>query len=103
MRVRIKTKYPDLDLAIRDISQAIDTLFKGNGDNVGSVTLMLSSTTTVVTDARVGATSVITLSPTNAAGATELANIYVSTTNGQFTLTHTNAGTTRTFGYVING
>lgn len=103
MRPRVKNQYVDFESAIKDISKVIDQILRGQTDNVGEVTLTLSATTTLVTDARVGTSSVITFAATDATSAAELANLYVSTTNGSFTITHSNAGTTRTFKYVING
>ena len=70
--------------------------------SVQSVTLTTSSTTTTVTDTRMGEDLMVILTPTNANAAAE--NIYVSSElNGSFVLTHASAGTTRTFNYLIVG
>ena len=69
---------------------------------VKSVTLATSSTTTTVTDEKMGKAKTVQLIPTNANAAAE--NIHLSTKNdGSFVLTHTSAGTTRTFDYFIVG
>lgn len=69
---------------------------------VSIVTLTTSSTTTTVTDARMGTDKTVVLTPTDANAAAE--NIYLSSAlDGSFVLTHASAGTTRTFNYVIIG
>lgn len=69
---------------------------------VRSVTLTLSSATTTVTDEKMGEDKSVILTPTNSAAASEA--IYLSSAlNGSFVLTHANAGTTRTFDYMIVG
>jgi hypothetical protein len=69
---------------------------------VSTLTLTLSQTTTTVTDVRMGSDKTVVLTPTDANAAAE--NIYLSSAlNGSFVLTHANAGTTRTFNYVIIG
>ena len=67
-----------------------------------SVTLTLSSTTTVVTDERMGEDRTVLPIPTNANAASE--DIYLHTkANGSFTWGHSSAATTRTFDYIITG
>ena len=82
----------------RLLAQGINRLIP----TVESVTLTTSSTTTTVTDKRMGEDQMVILTPTNANAAAE--NIYVSSkANGSFVLTHASAGTTRTFDYIIKG
>jgi len=83
----------------------IRQLSDGKSNNTGTVTLTINSATTVVSDFRAGADSVITFMPTTANAAAELATMYVSSQGKQtFTLTHANnALNDRTFGVTITG
>lgn len=89
------------------LSQAINELYQGRSNAIGTVTLTASAATTVVAAENCGDESVVFLSPTTANAAAEIGNgtIYVSAVgNGTFTLTHaSNAQTDRTFGYVAIG
>lgn len=71
----------------------------------GDVTLTPNSTSTVVTDSRVGSQSYIGFMPQTSNAAVELNSIWVSSRgSGTFTITHDNKGTTdRTFTYCIMG
>lgn len=77
----------------------------GNLQCVGTVTLTASATTTTVTDSRVSPGCFIGLSPLTSDAAGALGTTYVSTTtNGSFTLTHSNAASVdRTFTYCVLG
>ncbi len=67
---------------------------------VKAITLTLASATTTVIDEKMGEDRSILLTPTNSAAASE--NYYLQTkSNGSFVLGHANAGTTRTFDYII--
>lgn len=70
----------------------------------GTVSLSPDSATTVVTNAKAAANSVITLTPLTASAATELATLYVSArAAGSFTLTHTSSSATgRNYAYKIH-
>ena len=88
--------------ALRRIANSVNSLGDGRSNAVGSVTLAESTTTTVVTDPRVGTDSVISLMPTTANAAAEAPHIAVDA--GTFTITHANAATTdRTFSYAVQG
>ena len=66
----------------------------------GDVTLTTSATTTTVNDRAMRADRGVDLTPTNANAASE--DWYISDrSDGSFTITHANAGTTRTFRYRI--
>jgi len=66
----------------------------------GAVTLATSATTTTVNDRAMRAAREVFLQATNADAASEAA--YISArADGSFTITHANAGTTRTFRYLI--
>jgi len=89
----------------RAIGDALRNIFSGRVDWVGEVTLTQSMATTVVSDDRVGANSVIVYEPTTANASAERGNgtIYISAySDGSFTLTHANnAQTDRTFRYLV--
>lgn len=91
----------------RQIAQAVSRLAAGQSNATGSVTLTANAATTTVTDARMGAASVVLFDPTTANAATELAagTMRVSTrAGGSFTITHANnAQTDRTFKFLIQG
>jgi hypothetical protein len=91
----------------RKITTAINQLAQGRSNAVGTLTLAVGATTTVVAAGNCGAGSVVLLSPLTAHAAAELANgtIYVSAvTSGSFTLAHaSNTQTDRTFGFVAIG
>jgi len=70
-----------------------------------TVTLTASATTTTLTDARIGAESVILFMPTTANAAGAMTNLYVSArAQGSATLTHSSTATTdRVFGVIVIG
>jgi hypothetical protein len=87
-----------LDEAMRRIRD----LFQGATTASGSVTLATSATTTTVdlSARRLCSTgSHVTLSPTNAAAASETWHVVPS--RGQFVIHHASAGTERTFTYEV--
>ena len=88
-------------------NQVIRGMMDGKTNNVGSFTIATTSATTVVIDFRVGADSVILLSPTTANAATEAGAgvLYVSSVGKKtFTVSHVNSSTSaRTFNYAVIG
>lgn len=88
--------------AVRDV---LARVMQGKTNNTGTVTLTASSTTTTLTDPRIGAESVVLLAPQTAAAKTAyVAGIYQACTTGSATLTHaSNAAVDQTFGYVVVG
>jgi hypothetical protein len=80
---------------------------QGHINNVGNVTLLSGTVSTVVSDARAGAFSFIGFMPKTANAAAELGNgtLYVAVQGKQtFTITHANgASGDRTFRYAILG
>lgn len=78
---------------------------QGHLGNVSSLTLATSAASTVVTDFRVGAGSVIGLMPTTLNAAAALASTYISSRSaGAFTISHANTGTAdRAFAYSVLG
>jgi len=91
----------------RLIADVANGILDGRTNNASSFEIDTNTTSTVVTDARVGTDSVILWMPTNAVAATELAtgSMYVSGRGKQeFTVTHTNSATlNRIFEYVVFG
>jgi hypothetical protein len=91
----------------RQVAAVVNRLNQGKLSCTGTVTLTPNQTTTVVSDARAGAASVVLLTPLTASAAAEVAagGLYVSTrSKGAFTLTHgSSAAADRTFGYALLG
>mgnify|MGYP006899568772 CR=1 FL=1 len=91
----------------RKQNEIIVQMMDGKTNNTGKFTVTASAATTVVSDLRVGADSVILVSPTTATAATEWASgaMYVSSIGKQtFTVTHNNsAPTDRVFTYAVIG
>jgi hypothetical protein len=86
----------------RLIANVLNNVLRGKINSLGSVTLTLASTTTVVTDKSAGANSIILLMPLDANAAGE--SWWISGRDqGTFTINHSSAGTTRAFDYVILG
>jgi hypothetical protein len=87
------------------VASTVNEMLKGRANNVGSVTLMQSSTTTTISDIRIKQTMTAVLIPRTANAAAALANVYISAVaDGSITLTHSNtASTDRTFDYVLHG
>jgi hypothetical protein len=87
------------------LSQAINELFQGRSNAVGTVTLTANQATTVVVADNCGDESQVFLSPKTANAAAALATTYITSIgNGTFTITHANnAQTDRTYGYIAIG
>lgn len=107
MAQAIPHQYRTLSAHLRLVANTINGLLIGKTNAFGAVTLTAASTTTAVTDARVGGESVITWMPKTANAAAEIGagGMYVSARgDGTFTITHaSNAQTDRDFEYSING
>jgi hypothetical protein len=91
----------------RKQNYVIRGVMEGKTNNTGSFTIAASAGTTVVTDLRVGADSIILPAPLTASAATEWASgsMYVSSTGKEtFTVTHNNSSPTdRNFNYAVIG
>lgn len=93
-------KLPPIGASLRDTAEIVNNCVDGKMNVTGEVTLTNSATSTVVTDIRVGAESLIVFMPITADAATELAagGMYVSSQGKQtYTITHASNTTTRTF------
>lgn len=88
---------------MRKSAEGVNGLLNGKINATGSVTLTNSSTTTTLTDLRIGPDSVILFSPRTADAKTE--GIPAVTSQGKqiATLTHSSDTTTRTYGYAVLG
>lgn len=86
---------------ISEIVNAVNLLVLGHSNNIGSVTLTLSSATTVVSGSEIHPGTVVLLSPIDSNASTE--STYTVSDDGFFTIHHSNSGSTRTFNYVIVG
>ena len=95
--------------SIRDITNKsqlktlLDQIVK-QFNNTGTITLTPSSTTTVLTNAKINSQSVIVLVPKTASAAVSNTTLWIVPSRGQATLNHTNTMTVdRTFNYAIFG
>ena len=98
-------KLPEPGGTARSVAQVVNALVDGKMNVKGSLTLTASTTTTTITDYRVGTNSAIFLMPTTANAAAAASTTYVSAIGqNDFTVTHANnAQTDRTFDYVVLG
>ncbi len=86
----------------RETATVIRNLMEGKANNKDEITLALNQTTTTLTDLRIGVESQIDLMPLDANAAAE--NWWISgRTDGQATINHASAATTRLFQYAIVG
>lgn len=100
--LKVPTFLDDQDEYNRLSANAINGLLDGKLNSVGSITLTNSSTTTTLSDARIGGNSTILLMPTSSDAANE--NWYITGIDKQTaTINHSSDTTTRTFQYVIIG
>jgi hypothetical protein len=94
------------DVHRRLIAQAVNNALQGKLNNTLVVTLAVSSTSTTVTDARIGITTTAAAHPTTAHAAADLASgsMYWTCANGSMTIHHaSNAFTDRIFNFAFLG
>ena len=103
--LKVPVSMPDTSQHLRLISNSVNNTIDGKLNATGSVTLTANQTTTTLTDARIGANSVILFMPITANGNTAKANLYVSArADGSATLTHASSSNSdQNFGYVVIG
>jgi len=100
--LKVPTFTDNQDEQNRLTANAINNILDGKINSTGEITLTNSSTTTTLTDARIGGNSVILLMPTT----NNAANAHIHFTdigNGTATMNHGSGSSTRTFKYVIIG
>jgi bifunctional N-acetylglucosamine-1-phosphate-uridyltransferase/glucosamine-1-phosphate-acetyltransferase GlmU-like protein len=89
------------------LRQVVNNLMRGKTNNFGALTLTANASSTVLTDANIGGSSVILLSPVTANAAAEVGagTIYPGAPGNQaVTINHANnAQTDRSFNYVVVG
>jgi hypothetical protein len=88
---------------LRFMAEAINDLYDGRSNAIGEVTLDLSSTTTTLTDVRIGANSKIFFTPTTEDARSEGVPAVTAKADGSATLGHASDSTTRTYDYIVLG
>jgi hypothetical protein len=103
--VAVPTDLSDQEAWLKLIARALNSILQGKTNNTGTVTLTANAGSTTLTDARIGANSVISLMPTTANAAGALATTYFGTfLKGSCVMTHTNnAQVDKTFSYTVVG
>lgn len=97
---------PPTGASEREVHQAIRDLIEGRSNGTGTVTLMPSTTSTVVSKPTINGNSRVFLEPMTANAAAARATTYTAIVagGGSFVITHANAATSdRTFAYLVIG
>jgi len=100
--LKVPTFTDNQDEQNRLTANAINNILDGKINSTGEITLTNSSTTTILTDARIGGNSVILLMPTTNNAANTPVH-FTNIGNGTATMNHGSGSSTRTFKYVIIG
>jgi hypothetical protein len=88
----------------RDISTVVNGLIEGKSNNTGEFVTTTSTTTTILTDERIGFNSVIVFMPLDHNSSQELKDIYFDTfAQGSCTVHHGSHGVSRNYRYIIVG
>ena len=88
----------------RDISTVVNGLIEGKSNNTGEFVTATSTTTTTLTDERIGFNSVIVIMPLDSNSAAELIDVYFDTfAQGSCTVHHGSHGVARNYRYIIVG
>lgn len=102
----VPVSWPEDDLPrwIQRIAEVVAKIMDGKINATGTLTLAINTTTTTITDARIGPESKILISPTTANAAGAIATTYFTVGDQTATVTHANnSQADRTFGYVVIG
>ena len=94
--------YQPLEEWTRKAQTAVNQLIKGNGNNAQQSLVLTAGTATTVADQRATPQTIPILAPLNAAAATITYHISARST-GSFVITHSAAGGTETFAYMLHG
>ena len=102
------TSFTTVTSYLRSLRLSIFNIWSGKLNCVGEITLTNGATTTVLNRKGLSPQSAVFFDPKTSAAAGELAagTMYVLTAdrlNDVWTITHANAGTTRTFQYAVIG
>ena len=88
----------------REVSEVVNGLMEGKSNNVGNFTTTLSSTSSTITDERIGYDSVILFTPMNDKAAFEMSSVYISALNkGSATIAHGSHTFACIFKYIVVG
>lgn len=89
----------------RALASVLNGAMQGKLNNTSSFTVTANVATTTLSDARIGANSVVLLMPTTANAAAALANVYFDTFGDGSCVAHhaNNAQVDRTFKYAVIG
>ena len=88
----------------RDISTVVNGLIEGKSNNTGEFVTTVSTTTTTLSDERIGFNSVIVIMPLDSNSAAELIDVYFDTfAQGSCTVHHGSHGVARNYRYIIVG
>ena len=88
----------------REISEVVNNLVEGKSNNTGSFSTTVSTTTTTLSNERIGFNSVIVIMPLDHNSSMELKDIYFDTfTQGSCTVHHGSHGVSRNYRYIIVG
>ena len=88
----------------RDISTVVNGLIEGKSNNTGEFVTATSTTTTTLTDERIGFNSVIVFMPLDHNSSQELKDVYFDNfAQGSCTVYHGSHGVARNYRYIIVG
>ena len=88
----------------RSVAEIVNNLVEGKSNNTGTFSTAVSTTTTTLSDERIGFNSVIVIMPLDSNSAAELIDVYFDTfTQGSCTVHHGSHGVSRNYRYIIVG
>ena len=88
----------------REISEVVNNLVEGKSNNTGSFSTTVSTTTTTLSNERIGFNSVIVFMPLDLNSAAELKDVYFDNfAQGSCTVHHGSHGVSRNYRYIIVG
>jgi hypothetical protein len=88
----------------RSVAEIVNNLVEGKSNNTGSFSTTVSTTTTTLSDERIGFNSVIVIMPLDLNSAAELKDVYFDTfAQGSCTVHHGSHGVSRNYRYIIVG
>ena len=88
----------------RSVAEIVNNLVEGKSNNTGSFSTAVSTTTTTLSDERIGFNSVISFMPLDHLSSQELKDIYFDNfAQGSCTVHHGSHGVSRNYRYIIVG
>jgi len=89
---------------MRKLVIAVNGLLRGESNNTSEVTLTAGATSTVISDSRITADTLVLLIPKSATAAAAMNKVFMAAAAGAITLTHDATGDLdRTFGLILVG